>query len=88
MEGGTFTVTNLGMFGAEEFAAIVNPPQSAILAVGVARPEPVVDDAVPVVGTVMRAVLSVDHRPGDGVVAAESMRELTALVENPLRILA
>lgn len=88
LQGGTLTVTNLGMFGTEEFAAIINPPQSAILAVGAARQEPVVRNGKLNVGTVLRVTLSVDHRPVDGVVAAEWMRAFTALLENPTRILA
>ncbi len=87
LEGGSITITNLGMFGAEEFTAIINPPQSAILAVGAARQEPVVREGVLEVATVIRMVLSVDHRPIDGVVAARWMRALTDVVENPLRIL-
>jgi pyruvate dehydrogenase E2 component (dihydrolipoamide acetyltransferase) len=88
LEGGTLTVTNLGMYGVGEFAAIINPPQSAILAVGAAVEEPVVRDGRIEVGTVMRVTLSVDHRPLDGVVAAGWLRELVALLEDPLRILA
>ncbi|GAA3709296.1 pyruvate dehydrogenase complex dihydrolipoamide acetyltransferase [Nonomuraea antimicrobica] len=88
LEGGTITVSNLGMYGTEEFAAIINPPQSAILAVGAARREPVVGKDVIEVGTVMRVTLSVDHRPVDGAVAAEWMRAFLTLIENPLRILA
>ncbi|GII97075.1 2-oxo acid dehydrogenase subunit E2 [Sinosporangium siamense] len=88
LEGGTITVSNLGMYGTEEFAAIINPPQSAILAVGAARREPVVGKDTIEAGTVMRVTLSVDHRPVDGAVAAEWMREFLTLIENPLRILA
>jgi pyruvate dehydrogenase E2 component (dihydrolipoamide acetyltransferase) len=88
LEGGTLSVTNLGMFGTEEFAAIINPPQAAILAVGAARQEPVVRDGELAVGTVMRMTLSVDHRPVDGVVAARWMKAFTDLVQNPVRILA
>ncbi|GII29012.1 2-oxo acid dehydrogenase subunit E2 [Planotetraspora mira] len=88
LEGGAISVTNLGMYGTEDFAAIINPPQAAILAVGAARQEPVVQDGALEVGTVMRVTLSVDHRPVDGVVAAEWMRAFLSLVENPVRILA
>jgi pyruvate dehydrogenase E2 component (dihydrolipoamide acetyltransferase) len=88
LEGGTLTVTNLGMYGTEEFAAIINPPQSAILSVGAARQEPVVRDGKLRVATVMHVTLSVDHRPVDGTVAAEWMRAFVALVEEPVQILA
>lgn len=87
MEGGAITVTNLGMYQVEEFAAIINPPQSAILAVGAAREEPVVEKGVVRVGTTMRLTLSVDHRPVDGVVAAEWLDVLKGIVEGPLQIL-
>jgi pyruvate dehydrogenase E2 component (dihydrolipoamide acetyltransferase) len=82
------SVTNLGMYGTEEFAAIINPPHAAILAVGAVREEPVADDGVVAVGKVMRVTLSVDHRPVDGVVAARWMRAFRELVEHPVRILA
>jgi len=87
LEGGSLTVTNLGMYGTEEFAAIINPPQAAILAVGAARPEAVVVDGVLAVGTVLRVTLSVDHRPVDGATAADWMRGFLRLLENPLQIL-
>jgi pyruvate dehydrogenase E2 component (dihydrolipoamide acetyltransferase) len=88
LEGGSISVTNLGMYGTEEFAAIINPPQVAILAVGAAREEPVVVDGALQVGQVMRLTLSVDHRPVDGVVAAQWMRVFVDLLEHPARILA
>ncbi|MDQ1598910.1 MAG: hypothetical protein QOD68_384 [Actinomycetota bacterium] len=88
LEGGSISVTNLGMYGTEEFAAIINPPQAAILAVGAAREEPVVVDGALQVGQVMRLTLSVDHRPVDGVVAAQWMRAFVDLLEHPARILA
>ncbi|WP_166345938.1 dihydrolipoamide acetyltransferase family protein [Phytoactinopolyspora limicola] len=88
LTGGTITVTNLGMYGVEEFSAIINPPQSAILAVGAARSEPVVDDGKLSVGTVMRVTASVDHRPLDGVVAARWLQVLVATLENPLTLVA
>jgi pyruvate dehydrogenase E2 component (dihydrolipoamide acetyltransferase) len=88
LEGGTITVTNLGMYGTEEFAAIINPPQAAILAVGAVRPEPIVRDGQVAVGAMMRCTLSVDHRPVDGVTAARWLREFLGLLENPVRILA
>lgn len=87
LEGGAISVTNLGMFGTEEFAAIINPPQAAILAVGAARQEPVVVDGSLEVGTVMRVTLSVDHRAVDGATAAEWMKAFVGLLENPVQIL-
>jgi pyruvate dehydrogenase E2 component (dihydrolipoamide acetyltransferase) len=88
LEGGTFSVTNLGMFGTEDFGAIINPPQAAILAVGAVRQEPVVKNGKLKAGTVMRVTLSVDHRPIDGAVAAEWMSVFLSLLENPVQILA
>jgi pyruvate dehydrogenase E2 component (dihydrolipoamide acetyltransferase) len=87
LEGGTISVTNLGMFGTEEFAGIINPPQASILAVGAARPEAVVADGALAVTTVMHVTLSVDHRPVDGATAAQWMQVLVDLLENPARIL-
>jgi pyruvate dehydrogenase E2 component (dihydrolipoamide acetyltransferase) len=87
LEGGTLTVTNLGMYGTESFAAIINPPQSAILAVGAALEKPVATKGRLRVGTVMSFTLSVDHRPIDGATAAQWMATFTALLEEPVRIL-
>ena len=86
--GGTLTVTNLGVFGTQSFAAIINPPQSAILAVGAARQEPVVSNGKLTVGTVIHFTLSVDHRPIDGAVAAQWMAAFLSLVAEPVRLLA
>jgi pyruvate dehydrogenase E2 component (dihydrolipoamide acetyltransferase) len=88
LEGGTISVTNLGMYGTEEFAAIINPPQASILAVGVARREAVVINDQVAVASVIRVTLSIDHRPVDGVVAAQWMKEFLRLLEQPARILA
>jgi pyruvate dehydrogenase E2 component (dihydrolipoamide acetyltransferase) len=88
LQGGSISVTNLGMYGTEEFAAILNPPHAAILAVGAARKEAVVVDDRLEVGTVMRVTLSVDHRPVDGATAAQWMQALVALLEAPVRIIA
>jgi pyruvate dehydrogenase E2 component (dihydrolipoamide acetyltransferase) len=87
LEGGTLAITNLGMFGVEEFAAIINPPHVAILAVGAVRKEPIVSDDVLKIGATMRVTLSVDHRAVDGVLAAEWLRTYVSVVENPLQIL-
>ena len=87
LEGGTISVTNLGMFGTEEFAGIINPPQAAIVAVGAARPEPVVVDGALAVATVMHVTLSVDHRSVDGAMAAQWMQVFVGLLESPGQIL-
>jgi pyruvate dehydrogenase E2 component (dihydrolipoamide acetyltransferase) len=87
LEGGTLTVTNLGGFGTEDFTAVINPPQAAILAVGAARQEAVVTRGEIGVATVLRVTLSVDHRPVDGVTGARWMAAFLALLEAPLRIL-
>jgi pyruvate dehydrogenase E2 component (dihydrolipoamide acetyltransferase) len=88
LEGGTISVTNLGMFGVEEFGAIINPPHAAILAVGAVRREAVVDGDAVVPGQVMTLTLSVDHRPVDGVLAARWMAQLVALIQHPVRLVA
>jgi pyruvate dehydrogenase E2 component (dihydrolipoamide acetyltransferase) len=88
LEGGTFTLSNLGMYGVEEFSAIINPPHAGILAVSAAKPKPVVrDDGELGVATVMTTTLSVDHRVIDGAVAAEWIAALVAGLENPLGLL-
>jgi pyruvate dehydrogenase E2 component (dihydrolipoamide acetyltransferase) len=86
LEGGTLAITNLGMFGVEEFAAIINPPHAAILAVGAVRKEPIVSDDAVKIGATMRVTLSVDHRAVDGVLAAEWLATYVSIVENPLQI--
>jgi pyruvate dehydrogenase E2 component (dihydrolipoamide acetyltransferase) len=87
LEGGAFSVSNLGMYGTLEFSAIINPPQSGILAVGAARPQPVVADGAVAVATVMRCTLSVDHRAIDGALAARWLAAFTARIEHPLGLL-
>jgi pyruvate dehydrogenase E2 component (dihydrolipoamide acetyltransferase) len=84
--GGTFTISNLGMYGIDHFTAVLNPPEAAILAVGSTTPEPVVRDGVVVPGTTMRLTLSIDHRVSDGAVGAAFLRELRNRLEEPLRI--
>jgi pyruvate dehydrogenase E2 component (dihydrolipoamide acetyltransferase) len=84
IEGGTFTISNLGMYGTPEFAAIINPPQSGILAVGAAKLAPVVVDGSVTAATVMRCTLSVDHRAIDGALAARWLAAFTARLEHPL----
>ncbi|MDQ7877094.1 dihydrolipoamide acetyltransferase family protein [Microbacterium sp. QXD-8] len=88
LEGGSFSVSNLGMYGTSEFSAILNPPQSGILAVGAARPMPVVDETGQLaVGQVMTVTLSADHRVLDGAVAAQWLAAFQRRIENPLTIL-
>ncbi len=87
VEGGTFTVSNLGVFDVDHFIAIINPPEAAILAVGSAREVPVVKDGQLAVGTRMKATISADHRVTDGAEAAQYMQRLKGLLENPLRLL-
>jgi pyruvate dehydrogenase E2 component (dihydrolipoamide acetyltransferase) len=87
LEGGSFSVSNLGMFGVKEFSAILNPPQSGILAVGGAVQQPVVVDGELQVGTVMAVTLSADHRVIDGAVAAAWMAAFVRRIENPLTML-
>jgi len=88
MAGGTFTISNLGMFGVEEFTAIINPPEAAILAVGAAIKEPVVIGGQIVVRTRSRLTLSSDHRVIDGAQAAEFLQTLIGILENPWRLLS
>jgi pyruvate dehydrogenase E2 component (dihydrolipoamide acetyltransferase) len=87
MSGGTFTVSNLGMFGVEQFTAIINPPEGAILAVGAALPEPVAIDGAVEIRRRMRLTLSADHRIIDGALAARFLATLTELLEHPLDLL-
>jgi pyruvate dehydrogenase E2 component (dihydrolipoamide acetyltransferase) len=87
LEGGSISISNLGMYGVDDFSAIINPPQSAILAVGAGRPTPVaVGDKVKV-RTAAELVLSVDHRAIDGALAARWMAALVDAVHQPLRLL-
>ncbi|GAA2754525.1 dihydrolipoamide acetyltransferase family protein [Amnibacterium kyonggiense] len=87
LEGGAFSISNLGMYGVKEFSAIINPPQSAILAVGAASERPVVEDGALAIATVMTVTLSADHRVIDGALAAQWLAAFTDLVEHPVRIL-
>ncbi|TFD62588.1 2-oxo acid dehydrogenase subunit E2 [Cryobacterium suzukii] len=87
LEGGSFCVTNLGMYGTLEFSAILNPPQSGILAVGAANQQPVVADGALSIAKVMRFTLSVDHRAIDGAMAATWLAAFTQRIENPLSLL-
>lgn len=88
IEGGSFSVSNLGMYGTDAFQAILNPPQSGILAVGAARDAVVVKNGELVAGKVMTVNLSADHRAVDGALAAEWMKAFRHYIENPLALLA
>ena len=84
--GATFSVSNLGMFDIDEFVAIVVPPQSAILSVGKANDEVIVQDGNMVISKIMKMTLSVDHRVNDGAEAAMFLGELKQILENPDQI--
>ena len=86
-EGNTFTISNLGMFGIDEFTAIINPPDACILAVGAIQQVPVVKDGAVVVGNMMKVTLSCDHRVVDGASGAAFLQTLQGLLEEPLRML-
>ncbi|WP_223584491.1 pyruvate dehydrogenase complex dihydrolipoamide acetyltransferase [Sphingobacterium sp. GVS05A] len=87
-EGSTFTVSNLGMFGIDEFTSIINSPDGAILSVGAIQAVPVVKNGAVVPGNVMKVTLGCDHRVVDGATGAAFLQTLKALVENPVRLLA
>ena len=86
-QGGATAVSNLGMYGIREFAAVINPPQSTILAVGQGEKRPVVKDGALAIATVMSATLSVDHRAVDGALGAELLAAFKPLIENPMAML-
>jgi len=87
IEGSTFSISNMGMFDVENFAAIINPPEAGILAVGSAREVPVVENGEIKAGWRMKATISVDHRVSDGAEAAQFMQKLGEFLENPVRML-
>jgi pyruvate dehydrogenase E2 component (dihydrolipoamide acetyltransferase) len=86
-QGGTFSISNLGMFGVKDFQAIINPPQACILAVGAGIEQPIVKDGGIMIGTVMSVTLSVDHRAVDGAVGAEFLQVFKQYIENPVSML-
>ena len=86
-EGNTFTISNLGMFGVEEFTAIINPPDACILAVGGIKQTAIVKDGSLVPGNIMKVTLSCDHRAVDGAMAAAFLKSLKSILEDPVRIL-
>lgn len=87
MTGNTFTISNLGMFGIEEFTGIINPPDACILAVGAIIQKPIVKDGQIVVGNMMKLTLSCDHRVVDGATGAEFLQTLKGILEEPMRLL-
>ena len=86
-QGGTFSISNMGMYGVKDFAAVINPPQGCILAVGAGEPRPVVKDGALAIATVMSCTLSVDHRAVDGAVGAAFLAAFKKLIEDPLTML-
>jgi pyruvate dehydrogenase E2 component (dihydrolipoamide acetyltransferase) len=86
-QGGSFSISNLGMFGIKDFAAVINPPQGCILAVGAGEQRPVVKNGALAIATVMSCTLSVDHRVVDGAVGAEFLAAFKKIVEDPLAML-
>jgi pyruvate dehydrogenase E2 component (dihydrolipoamide acetyltransferase) len=87
VDGSTFSTSNLGMYDVEEFIAIVNPPEAAILAIGSAKEVPVAEGGQVKIGSRMKATISVDHRVSDGAEAAQFMQALAGFLENPVRML-
>jgi pyruvate dehydrogenase E2 component (dihydrolipoamide acetyltransferase) len=86
-QGGGFSISNLGMFGIPEFSAIINPPQSAILAVGAGEKRAVVKNDAVAIATVMTVTLSCDHRVVDGALGAEFLATLKSIIEDPLSLM-
>ncbi|HTW50521.1 MAG TPA: pyruvate dehydrogenase complex dihydrolipoamide acetyltransferase [Stellaceae bacterium] len=86
-QGGTFSISNLGMFGIKEFAAVINPPHGGILAVGAGAPRPVVKNGALAIATVMSCTISCDHRAVDGAVAAQFLQAFKRLIDEPMRML-
>jgi pyruvate dehydrogenase E2 component (dihydrolipoamide acetyltransferase) len=87
MSGNTFTISNLGMFGIEEFTGIINPPDSCILAVGAIIQKPVVKNGEITIGHMMKVTMSCDHRVVDGATGAEFLQTLKGILEEPMRLL-
>ena len=86
-QGGTFSISNLGMYGVKEFSAVINPPQGAILAIGAAEERPIIKDGAVAAATLMTCTLSVDHRVVDGAVGARFLSAFKRLIEDPLTML-
>ena len=88
MQGSTFTISNLGMFGITDFTSIINQPNSAILSVGAIVQKPVVKDGQIVVGNTMKLTMACDHRTVDGATGAQFLQTLKTYIENPVLMLA
>ena len=86
-QGGTTAVSNLGMFGIKDFAAVINPPHATILAIGAGEQRPVVKDGAIAIATIMSVTLSTDHRAVDGALGAELLAAFKRIIENPLSML-
>lgn len=84
LTGGTFTISNMGMFGVDEFSAIINPPQVAILAVSAIKDQPAIKDGIIQPAKIMKVTLSADHRALDGLIVARFLQRLKDLLENPV----
>ncbi len=87
MQGNTFTISNLGMFGIESFTAIINPPDACIMAVGAIIEKPIVKDGAITIGNMMKVTLSCDHRVVDGALGAQFLQTFKAILEDPIRLL-
>ena len=86
-QGGSLSISNLGMYGVREFAAVINPPQAGILAVGAGEQRPVVQDGALAIATIMTATLSTDHRAVDGALGAELLAAFKGYIEEPLAMM-
>ena len=86
-QGGSFSISNLGMFGVKQFDAVINMPQGCILAIGAGEQRPVVKEGALAVATVMSVTISVDHRAVDGAVGAQFLAAFKALIQDPMTML-
>ncbi|MBY0500919.1 MAG: pyruvate dehydrogenase complex dihydrolipoamide acetyltransferase [Alphaproteobacteria bacterium] len=86
-QGGTFSLSNMGMYGVKDFSAIINPPQGCILAIGAGEERPIVKEGSIIIATMMTCTLSVDHRVVDGAVGAKYLKAFKELIENPVRMI-
>ena len=84
LSGGTFSISNMGMLGVEEFSAIINPPQVAILAVSAVKDKPIIKEGIIQAAKIMKVTLSADHRALDGVMVAKFLQRLKEFLENPI----